>query len=197
MVTATKFGSGARTPGGTNGASPTISAVARFVPELGVWRQRLEVEGRAGPPHVRSDTKIDLAVVGLGIIALFLGIAAAPFAAGVTGSYAIISSAYSAILFIPLMLAFMVLLGGAFLLARGLWYPRRALPSDRNLLQRRARRRASLVSRLAENGTWALITGTGMLLMGFLAGIPSLNGTQCLEGPCTTSDVASWINLAL
>jgi len=157
----------------------------------------MEVEGRNESLRIASETKVDPVLVGLGLIALFLAIAAAPFAAGIPGSFTIISSAYSAILIIPFVVTCLILLGGAFLVARVLWYPLQSLPSDERLLRGPTRRQATLASRVGEIGSWILTAGAGLLVMGFLVGIPALQGTWCMDGPCTGSVVSPAIPAAL
>ena len=130
-------------------------------------------------------TKIDPILFGLGLVVGFLAIGIAPFALGISGSANPYSSnvAPSTSSLVILGFVVLILLGGAFLVARGLWYPRNSLPWDQSLLRGPTRRRAPVDSRLGEIVSWALLAGAGLMLMGFLVGIPALQGTQCMEGP--------------
>lgn len=149
---------------------------------------------RPGP-----ETKMDPILVGIGLAVGFLALGIAPLALGISGStYPFSSSiAPSTSSLVILGVVVLILLGGAFLVARGLWYPRNPLPGDQSLLRGPTRRRAPLDSRLGEMVSSALLAGAGLMLMGFLVGIPALQGTVCMEGPCTLSDVAPSIPQAL
>lgn len=97
-------------------------------------------------------TKIDPILFGLGLVVGFLAIGIAPFALGISGSANPYSSnvAPSTSSLVILGFVVLILLGGAFLIARGLWYPRNSLPWDQSLLRGPTRRRAPLESRLGE-----------------------------------------------
>jgi hypothetical protein len=151
------------------------------------------MEKKVGPT---DETTVNLSCIILGFVVIILAIGAGSYGQGLTSSYPYPATP-SGISFVLLAMAFLILLCGSFLVARGLSYPLHALPSDQSLLRGTTRRHAPLVSRLFELASWALVTGVGLQFMGLLVGIPALQGAMCMDGPCTVSDVSPALPLAL
>lgn len=146
--------------------------------------------------HQERGTKADPVLVVVGLVSLLLPIFSAPAVLGVSATTYPVSTGITDVSIVLLGTILLIMLGAAFVFARGLWYPCGALSSDVTLLRGPSRRVLTENSKLGELGCWLLTYGIGMLAVGYLIGIPGLQGTMCMEGPCTVSVVPPALSLA-